>query len=571
MDSHSFRIISEEFAELLDGARLEKIHGPRPGVLAFTIFAKGQKRYVIFRYERQNPLLFLSGQRLDNPSHPPAAVMRLRKYCGGRRLGRAVIDYAARALAFPVPVAPEEEPCWLLLDMVNGAFAVKELPEGFGAAQRWPERAVVDSLCAVPRQKNDSGSFCRDPSSGLLCAPGQDRKSPAPSPKAAPSSSDDKMSHYRKNSLEGVWQEYTVLTPLLRETLAALDPLDGQALLVDLEAGGGELFLYADIEGRPVLYTAWPLPQALCERRSIASYPEEKLQSLTHETYPALTIVACTDEPKFFADLGNAVQKEASAPLRRSTKKQSRLLAKLDQEKKRLTAMMAQREDAVALQEVLWRYPAEARLDSVPVGGENNGPSRCVPLNPLLTVRENMVRMFKESARGARGLAMLEVRRAQVLASEAGLPAPERASEDTAAARALPESNESSEIKNVARFRSSDGFTLLRGKNAKGNQSLLKIGKSHDLWLHAEDGPSAHLIIRRSHAAEEIPERTLREAAILVGEKSWQRHDARARIMVALLRHVHAVKGAAPGTVKVDAVLQTLVVSLVGEDIGVLE
>ena len=103
---------------------------------------------------------------------------------------------------------------------------------------------------------------------------------------------------------------------------------------------------------------------------------------------------------------------------------------------------------------------------------------------------------------------------------------------------------------------------MLRGKNARGNQSLLKIGAPHDLWLHAEDGPSAHLIIRRSHAAEEIPESTLREAALLVAEKSWQRHNARARIMVALLRHVHAVKGAAPGTVKVDTVQRGIVVPL---------
>ena len=40
-----------------------------------------------------------------------------------------------------------------------------------------------------------SSSFCRDTSSGLLCLPGQDRKSPAPSAKAAPSSSDSKLKH----------------------------------------------------------------------------------------------------------------------------------------------------------------------------------------------------------------------------------------------------------------------------------------------------------------------------------------------------------------------------------------
>ena len=525
MDSHSFRIISAEFVDLLDGARLEKIYGPRPGVLTFTVFAGGQKRYVIFRYERQNPMLFISNQRLDNPSHPPAAVMRLRRYCGGRRLGRAVIDYAARALAFPVLTAPEEESCWLLLDMAGGAFVVKELPEGFGAAPRWPGMAIVDALCAVP---------------------------------------------WKKGRIEGVWQEYAVLTPLLRETLAALEPLDGRALLADLEAGGGELFLYADTEGRPVLYTAWPLPDTLCERRSIASYPEEKLHSLAYEAYPALTLVGRTDEAKFFADLGRAAHKEALAPMRQSTKKQSRLLARLEQEKKRLTGMVAQREDAVALQKVLWRYPTEARLESVPVGGESDGPLRCVALNSLLTVRENMARMFKESARGARGLAMLENRLAQILTLEPGAPASKTMSDD-AAVRALPKSAAYPDNKNVARFRSSDGFTLLRGKNAKGNQDLLKIGKSHDLWLHAEDGPSAHLIIRRSHAVEEVPERTLREAAILVGEKSWQRHDARVRIMVALLRHVHAVKGATPGTVKVDAVLRSIVVPFAREDAAVPE
>ena len=44
----------------------------------------------------------------------------------------------------------------------------------------------------IPR----SASVCRDTSSGLLCATGQDHKSPAPSPKAAPSSSDAKLRHY---------------------------------------------------------------------------------------------------------------------------------------------------------------------------------------------------------------------------------------------------------------------------------------------------------------------------------------------------------------------------------------
>jgi len=43
-------------------------------------------------------------------------------------------------------------------------------------------------------------SVCRDTASGLLCAPGQDRRSPAPSPKAAPFLSDAKLGQCQENS-----------------------------------------------------------------------------------------------------------------------------------------------------------------------------------------------------------------------------------------------------------------------------------------------------------------------------------------------------------------------------------
>ncbi|WMW67367.1 NFACT RNA binding domain-containing protein [Nitratidesulfovibrio liaohensis] len=101
----------------------------------------------------------------------------------------------------------------------------------------------------------------------------------------------------------------------------------------------------------------------------------------------------------------------------------------------------------------------------------------------------------------------------------------------------------------------------MRGRCAEGNAELLRTASPFDWWLHAEDGPSAHLIIRRDHPAHQVPERTLAEAAALVAVKSWQRNAARARIMVALVRDVRAVKGAAPGAVRVDAVARSLSVA----------
>ena len=66
--------------------------------------------------------------------------------------------------------------------------------------------------------------------------------------------------------------------------------------------------------------------------------------------------------------------------------------------------------------------------------------------------------------------------------------------------------------KQVQAFRSSDGFLILRGRDTRGNALALKLAAPHDYWLHTADGPSAHVIIRRDHAGQEVPERTLREA-----------------------------------------------------------
>lgn len=538
MDSHSFRIIAEELVVLAEGARVEKIHGPFPGTLVFSLFARGGKWRLIFRHERKNPLLFFSDTRLANPARPPAAVMRLRKYCSGRRLGRGLIDYTTRSIAFPISIPDGEGEIFLLLDLVNGASVARELPSGFGLPPAWPDKEIVSALCAASWQKKES---------------------------------------------DGPWKEHAVLTPLLRETLAGMDPLDGQALLVDLEAGGGELFFYGKEDGLPLLYTAWPLSKDMRSRRGIVECPMRTCGAPFHVSgaverllseFPALAGASYVDAPKFFADYAKAARKEEGLPVRRAAKKQARLLAKLEQEKARLNAMLGLREDAKALQGILWRFSADAKQAEIEVVLENGGVRR-VMLDMRLTVRENMARMFHQSARGARGLALLQQRYSEVLASHS-IPPPGSGEKNTV--EETDSRNENSEeermlsprflqplessYKDVARFVSSDGYTLLRGKNARGNHSLLKIGKGHDLWFHAEDGPSAHLIIRRSHAAEEVPERTLLEAAFLVGEKSWQRNDAKARVMVALLRHVHAVKGASAGTVKVDAVLQNLTVSL---------
>ncbi|MBS5050476.1 MAG: DUF814 domain-containing protein, partial [Desulfovibrionaceae bacterium] len=106
--------------------------------------------------------------------------------------------------------------------------------------------------------------------------------------------------------------------------------------------------------------------------------------------------------------------------------------------------------------------------------------------------------------------------------------------------------------KQVQAFRSGDGFLLLRGRDTRGNALALKLAAPHDYWLHTADGPSAHVIIRRDHAGQEVPERTLAEAGALAALKSRLRDEARAEIQYSLAKYIHPMKKAAPGMVRID-------------------
>jgi predicted ribosome quality control (RQC) complex YloA/Tae2 family protein len=71
--------------------------------------------------------------------------------------------------------------------------------------------------------------------------------------------------------------------------------------------------------------------------------------------------------------------------------------------------------------------------------------------------------------------------------------------------------------------------------------------------MHVEGGPGAHVLVRRE-PGQEIPPRSLDEAANLALVKSWQRGSAKACVMCAQARHVRPVRGGKPGSVRVDKV-----------------
>ena len=98
-------------------------------------------------------------------------------------------------------------------------------------------------------------------------------------------------------------------------------------------------------------------------------------------------------------------------------------------------------------------------------------------------------------------------------------------------------------------YQSSDGTTILVGKNNKQNEyATMRLAHRDDIWLHTKDIPGSHVIIRD----REPSEKTLEEAAVLAAYYSKSQQSSSVPVDYTLIRHVKKPNGSKPGYVTYD-------------------
>lgn len=98
------------------------------------------------------------------------------------------------------------------------------------------------------------------------------------------------------------------------------------------------------------------------------------------------------------------------------------------------------------------------------------------------------------------------------------------------------------------KFRSTDGFEILVGRNNYQNDKLtLKTAKGEDLWLHTQNIAGSHAIIVSE--GKEIPDNTIVEAATLAAYCSKARNGTKIPVDYTKVRFVKKPNGAKPGMV----------------------
>ncbi len=537
MDAHLFRRFAGELLPVLQGARLVKIQQPHENIYTFNLdlFARdnplGRKVQLVLRPGRKEPFLFLSTARIAAGREPSAMVMRLRKYAAGHTIRRALALWQKRELhlllsgAMPGMEGDNAE---------EHQFVLQQ--EEYGQKDAEKLTWLVLSLRDGPRLHFADKGF--EPS-------------------------EDEPLWPDHNSLQDAmadWRSWPVLTPALRRTLAKLDLQDASALLVDLEDGGGDMFCYTapdDLkagEPRIVQISAWPLPQEL-QKGEEACRPD---------------VLAAVMETGASLVLNEAAEKrahEAAAPWRKKERKIEDLLRRNTEDCARLKEMCQRQGYGLLIQANLWQLEGSRHLPSLTLPDFEGGQCT-MQLDPRFSVRENMDRFFHTARRGERGLPRIEKRRQELekelcevrrekerclLGISAQAPRQKKGQAKPAPVK-VPAS--------VQIFVSTDGVTLLRGRNAKGNLEVRRMAASHDIWVHVEGGAGAHVIIRLNHASQKVSDATLDEAGSLASSKSSLKDESYAKVNYCEIRHVRQLKGTARGTMRMDKILFTRKVAI---------
>lgn len=196
---------------------------------------------------------------------------------------------------------------------------------------------------------------------------------------------------------------------------------------------------------------------------------------------------------------------------------------------------------------------------------EENSPIMRITLDPSITPAQNAQKFYKAYAKAKTAQQMLSIQIEKAQQELQYMQSVEdfllRAQSDSELSQIRLELTEQGYIKErrnskqkapkalpPLEFKTSDGFTVLVGRNNKQNDMLtLKTASKTDMWLHTKNIHGSHTIILRE--GKEISETAIVEAAQICAYHSKAKDSSQVPVDYTLVKNVSKPSGAKPGKV----------------------
>ena len=555
-DAMFLSAICDELRQELIGARVEKIQQPARDMVVLQLRGKAR---LLLSASGNRPRFHVTQASYENPAQPPMFCMLLRKHLAGGRIAAIEQPPAERSVELTLDCTDEMgTPCQkrLILELM-GRNSNLILTDG--------ENRILDCMRRVDFEMSEQrqvlpGLFYHRPlrQEGKLTP--QELTKPALERLLAQTAAPVHLDRWIVDHVAGI-------SPLIARELAFgfCGETDADVLTLDRARLAEALTQPSLLQARqPTLLLCGGRPKdfTYCPIRQYGAY-------MTARTMPS------------FSALLDAFYTETEQRERMLQKSQSlrRTVTNLLERTRRKLAAQRKEREASLDRETLRRRGdiVTANLHAMTRGMtvlraedfyQEDMPEIEIPLRPELSPQQNAARFYKEynKAKHAEKILAEQIARGEIEEEYLGAVLDElnraESERDLAEIRAELEAGgyvrsadrrrqQKQPASRPMRFRSSDGFEILVGRNNSQNDQLsLKTARRDDLWLHIQKFHGTHVIV--CCAGAPVPDGTITEAAMLAAWYSQAREGQNVPVDVTQVRNLRKPNGAKPGMVVYD-------------------
>jgi len=567
------KCVVKELSGLLEGGRIEKIFQPEPDEININIRSKNSNYRLLLSANPTYPRIHITGASKENPSSPPVFCMLLRKHlAGGRIIGFDFNNYE-RIIGIRIESANE------LGDISVKKLIIEIMGKHSNIILVNPENRIIDAIKHVDSDVSSVREVM--PARPYTPPPAQDKKTPEEiDTEVLISGMENSSARLEKYLLENI----KGFSPLLCREICCNADVEYLRAANSL-TGPEKIRLKAAVENifKKIIHNEF--------RPTIAYEDESHKRPLDFHCLKLSQFVFTVSLDSISEVLDRFYKSKDEAE--RLRQKQADLLKVLNNSIERCRKKLSIQEETlreVADREKLRLYGEliTANIYNIPKGAKTarvqnyyseNNEWVDIPLDENLLPQQNAQMYYKRYAKAKNTYIhtkqQIEETRQEldylesVLQSLDNCVRPEEIDEvryelfeqgymagkmksryngSGKKSRAGSKKNSVEKPSEPLRFKSSDGYDIFVGKNNRQNDWLtLRQASSNDIWLHTKNIHGSHVIIKKRQS--DIPETTLKEAAILAAYFSKARYSANVPVDYTTVKNVSKPSGAKPGMV----------------------
>ena len=555
LDAAVLALLAQELKNALSDDKIDRITQPSRDEAVLSLHGRGTRR-LLLSARSGSARATLTTESFENPEVPPSFCMLLRKHLTGGRLLDVRTVPAERILFFDFQCTNE------MGDLVRRTLAAELMGRYSNLVLIREEDKIVDALKRVDFED----SAIRQLLPGLpYTLPQQPDKLPfLTSGGTAMAAATRRLSYPVSDAL---MKSVTGVGPAVcREAVwRALDGDDPQAdTLTDMQADR----LAATLDEMVRLYREQPRPTLVLD----ASGKPTEFSFLPLTQYlPACTLREYDDFSTLLEDYYSS--KDRAERLRQKSRDLEKQVRNLyDRARRKQAARREELEQSKNCEHLrLWGELLSANLwqirgngSSVTLNNYYTGEDVTVPLDPRWDASHNAQRYFKEYKKKQTAVRMLdgllaesevEITYLATVLDEISRAEGERALNDIRMElkgqgylKYFKVRDKKQKPADFIRYRSSDGFDILVGRNNLQNDRLsLHTARGRDLWFHTKNAPGSHTVVLSG--GEVIPDTTKTEAAMIAVWHSGQKNSAKVAVDYTEVRNLRKTGDLRPGMV----------------------